>query len=101
MADSLVKGGDVVPRGRATPIRRPDGLRAWLGAAERELADLEAADAIADRRYAVACEAVEEAWARLEDAQREREEARADRARVRDQLRQTRARIRRLTKRTG
>lgn len=91
----------MVPRGRTTPIRRPDDLRARIGAAERELADLAAADAIADRRYAVAGEAVEEAWARLEAAQREREEARADRAAVRDQLRQTRARIRRLQRRTG
>ena len=87
-----------MPRGK---VRRIDDIQPRLAAAEAELADLDAAESIAERRYRVAGESVQQAWTHLEAAQREREDARADRARVRDQRRQTQARIRRLTRRTN
>jgi len=90
-----------VPRGRPANVRRSDDVQSRIAAAEAELADLDAAEAIAERRYRVAGESVQEAWDGLEAAQRERDDARADRARVRDQRRQVQARIRRLHKRAG
>lgn len=86
--------------GEDTEVRPPDDVRERLRAAEAELADLNAAEAFADRRYRVAGEFVEAAWEQLETAQREREEAREARARIRARRTRLQSRIDRLSRRT-
>lgn len=92
-------GGERVA-GEHAGVWQQDDVRERLAAAEAELADLNAAEAFADRRYRVAGEFVEAAWEQLETAQREREEAREARARIRAQRTRLQSRITRLHNRT-
>ena len=82
--------------GEHTGLRPADDVRDRLRAAEAELADVNAAEAFADRRYRVAGEFVAAAWEQLETAQREREEAREARARIRARRTRLQSRIDRL-----
>lgn len=86
--------------GERAGVRRQDDLRDRLAAAQAELADINAAEAFADRRFRVAGEFVEAAWEQLETAQREREEAREARARIRTRRTRLQSRIDRLHNRT-
>lgn len=89
-----------MPRGRrSTREQQLADTRRKLEAVRAEQSDLDAAEALANRRFEVADRRVAELWGQLATAQANRDEARDERAVIRTQRRRVRDRIRRFQRR--